>query len=41
MILTDLRRFTRPELEALIKAALHLKLRSVCPLPVEDNQQKR
>ena len=25
----------------LIKAALHLKLRSVCPLPVEDNQQKR
>ena len=25
----------------LVKAALHLKLRSVCPLPVEDNQQER
>jgi multicomponent K+:H+ antiporter subunit G len=25
----------------LVKAALHLKVRSVCPLPVEDNQHKR
>jgi multicomponent K+:H+ antiporter subunit G len=25
----------------LVKAALHLTVRAVCPLPVEDNQHKR